>query len=76
MLLFLTLLGCPTPDATGDTNSASESTCPAGVLGEQDVGCTCGADTLEEYYGCEIAACEDDVLLIDDSDCCKAVDCE
>lgn len=77
MFLLLTLLGCPTNPDSGDDTAVSESTCPDGALGEQDIGCTCGADTLEEYYSCQVVACENDVLLVDDGNCCKAVDgCE
>ena len=76
LLTLLTLLGCPEAQPDEDTSEIVESTCPDGTLGEQDIGCTCGADTLEEYYTCQVAACDDDVLIVDDSNCCKSVDCE
>lgn len=69
MILLLTLLGCPAP---GEDSNTAETTCPAGLLEEADVGCSCGGDTFDAYYGCAVSTCTDDVLEIDESNCCKA----
>ena len=71
MFLLLTLLGCPANP--GEDDSVPESTCPDGALGEEDIGCTCGGDILDDFYACRVASCQVDVLTVDDGACCKAV---
>lgn len=68
MILLLTLLGCPAP---GDDSNTAEA-CPDGLLEEADVGCACGDETFDTYDGCAVSTCTDDVLEIDESNCCKA----
>lgn len=72
--LILTLLGCPTaPEGTA-------ADCPTDrYLTDADMGCTCGADTLEALPGCGDVECTESGIEYLDLGCgtggCKGVDC-